>query len=304
MSNKQLITKAPSTTDLIEQNSRQIFESKLSLSERIFSWYGDKYPNLDGHIEFLGENGSTAIKLFFQLKSSDQDISHYDCDRSLLNYCYQAPEPTFLVFVNIPQQKVYWEHISNFYIENVLNIKDLTAFNQQTKRINFSDEKIIDKNSQVLIEECRKHYQDKSKTLAETQNDLSSEQKQVDAISKEPKKETATYNKISEKVNSLLDSITDKSRLYFALVYILKPFYTDQRGDEKRRKLLGFLQLTDSQERFIIESLVNTNLLGRVGDLVFVTNKDEAISVVNHYVDNGQLDLTEIAQLFYQQDEN
>ncbi len=160
------------------------------------------------------------------------------------------------------------------------------------------------KNSKVLIEECRKHYQDKSKTLAETQDDLSSEQKQVDAISKEPKEETVTYNTISEKVNSLLDSITDKSRLYFALVYILKPFYTDQRGDEKRRKLLGFLQLTDSQERFIIESLVNTNLLGRVGDLVFVTNKDEAISVVNHYVDNGQFDLTEIAQLFYQQDEN
>jgi hypothetical protein len=304
MSNNQLITKAPSATDLTEQNSRQIFESKLSLSERIFGWYGDKYPNLDGHIEFLGENGSTAVKMFFQLKGSDKDISHYDCDISLLNYCYKAPEPTFLVFVNIPQQKVYWEHISNFYIENVLNIKDLTTFDQGTKRINFSDEKIIDKNSRVLMEECRKHYQDKSKTLIEAKEKISSEQKQVDVISKESKGAVDIYDVLSGQINSLLDNMTDKCKLYFALVYVLKPFYMDQRGDEKRRKLLGLLQLTDSQERFIVESLENANLFERVGDLVFVTNKDEAISVVNHYVDTGQLDLTEIAQLFYQQDEN
>lgn len=123
-------------------------------------------------------------------------------------------------------------------------------------------------------------------------------------LSKEPKEAVGTYNKLSNKIDSLLNSMTDKSKLYFALVYVLKPFYMDQRGDEKRRKLLGFLQLTDSQERFIVEGLENANLFGRVGDLVFVTNKDEAISVVNHYVDTGQLDLTEIAQLFYQQDEN
>ncbi len=304
MSNKQLKTKSVSTTDLVEQNSKQIFESKLPLSERIFSWYGDKYPNLDGHVEFLGENGSTTIKMFFQLKGSDQDISYYDCDVALLNYCYQAPEPTFLVFVNIPQQKVYWEHISTFYIESVLNIKDLTAFNQQTKRVNFSDERVIDKNSQILIEECRKHYQDKSKTFTETQEEFSSEQKQVDAISKEPREEADIYNELDKKVDSLLDNVMDKSKLYFALVYLLKPFYLDQRGDERRRKLLSFLQLTDSQERFIVESLVNTNLFGRVGDLIFVTNKEEAISVINHYIDAGRLDLMEITQLFCQQDEN
>ena len=304
MPKKLLRTKGQSATDLIEQNSRQIFESKLPLSERIFSWYGDKYPNLDGHIEFLGENGSTAIKMFFQLKSSDQDTSYYDCDITLLNYCYQAPEPTFLIFVNIPQQKVYWEHISTFYIENVLNIKDLTVFDQQTKRIKFSNERIIDKNSRILIEECRKHYQDKSKTLTDTLEETTSEKKQIDIVSKEPRKEAGTYNNLSKKIDSLLADTIDKSKLYFALVYLLKPFYLDQRGDEKRRKLLSFLELTDSQERFIVESLVSADLFGRVGDLIFVTNKDEAISVVNQYVDNGQLDLTEITQLFYQQNEN
>ena len=61
MSNIQLETKGPSPTDLIEKKSRQILESKLPLDEAIFVWYGDKNPNLDGHIEFLDESASTTV---------------------------------------------------------------------------------------------------------------------------------------------------------------------------------------------------------------------------------------------------
>lgn len=303
MANEQLTTKKPSPTDLIEQNSKQIFESKLPLAKRIFTWYGDKYPNLDGHIEFVGENGSTAVKMFFQLKSSEQDIAYHDCEKSFLNYCYQAAEPTFLVFTNIPQQKVYWEHITISYIEDVLGIKNLTAFEQQTKRINFSEDKIINSNTQILIEECRKHYQDKSKIRAEIQDNLSADQKQIKLISEETKEKTVTYHSLRERFASMLGNMTDKLMLYYALVYMLKPFYLDQRGERKRRALLGLLQITDSQERFLIESLVNANLLGRVGDLIFITRKEEAVSVINHYIDAGQLNLAEITQLF-SQDEN
>ena len=238
--------------------------------------------------------------MFFQLKSSKQDITYHDCDKSFLNYCYQATEPTFLVFVNIPQKKVYWEHITIAYIEDILGIKDLTAFEQQTKRINFSEDKIINANISILIEECRKHYQDKSKVKAEMQSDISAEQKQLKSISEQGEEEAVNYNSIRDKFTSMLGNMTDKMMLYYAFVYILKPFYLDQRGEQKRRTLLGLLQITDSQERFLIESLVNTNLLGRVGDLVFVTQKREAISVINHCIDDGQLNLAEVIQLFSQ----
>lgn len=304
MANENLATKGPSPTDLIEQNSKQIFESKLPLADRIFSWYGDKYPNLDGHIEFLSANGSTAVKMFFQLKSSEQNIIYHDCDLSFLNYCFQAAEPTFMVFVNIPQGKVYWEHITKSYIEDVLGIKNLTAFDQQTKRIKFSEERVIDSNTQNLIEECRKHYQDRSKVKAEIENNISAEQKQIEILANDAQKEESVeYGTIKEKFTSLLGNMTDKMMLYFALVHILKPFYLDQRGDKKRRILLKFLQITDSQERFLIESLMNANLLGRVGELIFPMRKEEVVSVIDHYIDAGQVDLAEITQLFSQHED-
>lgn len=330
MANKQLTTRGPSPTDLIEQNSKQIFESKLPLADRIFFWYGDKTPNLDGHIEFLGENGSTTVKMFFQLKSSEQEIIYHDCDRSFLNYCYQAAEPTFLVFVNIPRQKVYWEHITPAFITSILGITDLVTFDQQTKRINFSEEKIIDQNAPSLIKECRKHYQDTSR--AETYNqeaamrgkrisgqeptirktkeeikkarkDISSDQKQIKAMPEEKREEIYTFHDTRKKFNAILGNMADKLMLYYTFVYLLKPFYLDQRGEKKRKTLIKFLQVTDSQERFLIESLVNANLLGRVGDLIFVIQKEEAILILNHYIDAGQFNLEEITQLF-SQDEN
>jgi len=85
---------------------------------------------------------------------------------------------------------------------------------------------------------------------------------------------------------------------YYAFVYMLKPFYLDQRGEKKRRKLIDLMQITASQERFIIESLINSNFLGRVGDLIFVVKKEEAISIINNYIDSGQLNLEEITGLF------
>jgi hypothetical protein len=328
MTNKQLITKGPSLTDQIEKKSQQIFQSKLPLKDALFVWYGDKNPNLDGHIEFLGEKGSTTVKLFFQLKSSEQDITYYDCDRSFLNYCYQAAEPTFLVFVNIPQQKIYWEHITSVYIKSILGIRDLAAFNQQTKRINFLKEKIIDKNARILEEVCKKHYQDTVEAKeyvqeAETKGERISRQELInnkikEAISSSKQEEigifhqvtsqkkeidTNTFDCLKKKFAALIGDMRDKLMLYYAFVYVLKPFYLDQRGENKRRKLIDLIQITASQERFIIESLINSNFLGRVGDLIFVAEKEEAISILNNYIDAGKLNLEEITGLF-SQDEN
>jgi len=93
MENKQLTTKRPSSTGLIEQTSRNIFQSKLPLSEAIFIWNDQSYPNFpntDGHIEFFDENGSTTVRMFFQLKSSKKDIAYHDCEVSFLNYCFKS----------------------------------------------------------------------------------------------------------------------------------------------------------------------------------------------------------------------
>src|SRR3954454_20361382 len=144
MPSDQLTTRGPSPSDIIEARSKETLKSKLPISETAFIFYPDKHPNLDGHIEFFGPRGSLAVKLFFQLKAKEQDVTSYDIDVMFLNYCYTSHEPTFLFLVNLPQDKVYWVHVNKEYIETVLGIKDLAAFDQQTKRINFPTGQVID----------------------------------------------------------------------------------------------------------------------------------------------------------------
>lgn len=330
MANEQLTTRGVSLTDQTEKKSQRIFESKLPLTDALFVWYGDKNPNLDGHVEFLNEKGSTTVKLFFQLKSSEQVITYHDCDSLFLNYCHQAAEPTFLVFVNITQGKVYWEHVNRVYISSTLGIGDLATFNQQTKRINFSEERIIDQNAKILEEMCRKHYQDMKEARVDTQEAVArgelvsgqepiirktkerikeikekaiSDQKQIEVVPEEEPEKTDTFQKIENRFASRLDDMANKLMLYYAFIHALKPFYLDQRGEKRRRALIRFLQLTDSQERFLVENLTNAGFIERVGDLLFVTQKENALTVLNHYIDNGRLNLEEMTQLFTQ-DEN
>lgn len=323
MTNVKLTTKGPSPTDQIEKKSQLIFGSKLPVSDAQFVWYGEKYPNLDGHIEFLGENGSTTIMLYFQLKGSEQDITYYDCEIPFLRYCYQSFNPIFLVFVNIPQEKIYWEHITQTYITSTLGIKDLVTFNQKTKRIIFSKEKVIDNNAKILEEVCRKYYQNKEEVgeyIQKAANKgmyISGQEPMIsginEAISLNKQESAKTLQQVSpkkkeidknifdclkKKFAALINDIPNKLMFYYAFVYMLKPFYLDQRGEKKRRKLIDLMQITASQEHFIRESLINANFLGRVGDLIFVVKKEEAISIINNYIDTGQLNFEKITGLF------
>ena len=323
MSKAQLETKGPSPTDLIEEESKQILRAKLPLNEAIFVWYPDKHPNLDGHIEFINKSGSTTVKLFFQLKGSNQNVGFYDCDRSFLNYCYLTPEPTFLIFVNIPLKKVYWEHITPAYIISVLGIQDLQNFEQDTKRITFSEENTIEQNAQDLRQVCEKHYKDLSmirqyiqeseaklefvsgqEPLAAIINETihSKQQQATDVLAQitviKPQEEAHTFDSLREKFSGLFNNFTDNLMLYYSFIYVLRPFYLDHRGENKRRKLLELLNITDAEERFMIESLVNKDLLERVGNLISVTEKEAALLSFNHYLDEGRLDLEEITQLF------
>jgi hypothetical protein len=289
--NNNLATRGFSGADITEKKSRQILESKFPLNEAIFFNYDGKTPNLDGHIEFFDEKGSTTVILFYQLKGTIKDINYHDCERELLNYAYRAHAPIFLILVNIPQEKVYWEHIDKAYISAVLGIIDISKFNQKTKRITFSEEKKIDNNSSILIDVCRKYYQDNAENIIEQRTAFLQEQ-EVDSGPSRP------YTEIKEKLSVTIKGIEDKLLLYFAFIYLLKPFFLDQRHEKRRRELLKYLLITGSEERFIIESLIKSKMLGRSGDMLFVNSRSDAISVLNHFVDSGRISLEEITTIF------
>lgn len=290
MSNETLQTKKPSPTDLIEERSQLMFRSKLPLNEASISYPREKYPTWDGLMEFFDNNESTITKLFFQLKGTQEDVSFYDAETTFLNYCYKAPEPHFLILANIPRNKVYWEHIDKAYIENVLGIKDLAKFNQQTKRINFLETNIIEQNSSTLIAICKKHYADNAKHFIPSA--------EAPAIIIPSEGELAPFEEVKKKFATTTEGLENKLMLYHSFVYALRPFYLDQRGEYKRRKLLSYLRITDMEERFIIEKLTDGHLIQRVGDLISVNNKQDAISVLNHFVETGSVNLEEITNLF------
>jgi len=323
MINEKLKTKGRSPTDLIEEKSIHIVKSKLPVREAQFILYPEKTPNIDGHIEFYNKNGSTTVRLYFQLKGSQRDIKHYDCTREFINYCYMSYDPIFLIFVNIPQQEVYWEHITQTYITSTLGIENLDVFHQKTKRIIFSKEKVIDNNAKTLEEVCRKHHENVAEIIknvkeAKNRGEGVSRQKLINSKIKEDisssKQEaistlqqvtsqkrgisTNVFDCLKKKFSALISDIPNKLMFYYAFVYMLKPFYLDQRGERKRRKLIDLMQITATQEHFIIESLINSNFLGRIGKLIFVIKKEEAISIINNYIDSGQLNLEEITGLF------
>lgn len=290
MANENLQTRRPSPTAYIEERSKLMLRDKLPLNEASISYQGENYPTWDGLIEFFNVDEPIPTKLFFQLKGTEQDVNFYDTETQFLNYCYKAPEPHFLILANIPRKKVYWEHIDKSYIENKLDIKDIAKFDQQTKRILFSEGKVIEQNSSTLINICRNHYADNARHF------IPREEASVIIIPTGEKSEY--FEQVQKKFFTKTEGLENKLMLYHSFVYVLRPFYLDQRGDVKRRKLLSYLGITDTEERFIIEKLTDGNLLIRVGDLITVGNRQDAISSINHFVEIEKIDLEQITNLF------
>lgn len=325
MANQDFKTKGQSPTDITEDQSGDVLRSKLPRKEALFQWYEDKNPNLDGHIEFMKDDGgSTSFKLFFQLKGTNQaGVAYYDYETEYLNYFYQSPEPTALILVNIPDGKVYWRLINQAYIVSGLGIENLAEFDQKTKRVLFSDDTIIDNNAAELLEACKKHYADASQAgqyaqdakakmqlvtgqeealrilvsdLVSVKEAGANELQQKKEVEKQPSQKT--FADLEKSFVERTRDLPEKMMLYHAFVYALRPFYLDYRGDEKRGKLLKFLKITEAEERYIIESLMSAGLIGRVGDLIFVANKEEATLSLDHFFETGVVDPEQVAKLF------
>ena len=295
------------------------------MEEAIIEDYDDKYPNIDGHIEFLNDNGSsTSVRLLFQIKGTEQQgLASYSCPKDFLSYCYISHDPIALIFVNIPDNKVYWQLIDRSYITSVLGIQDLASFDQETKNITFSDDRVIDKNAPTLLGICAKRwaemlgseeYQREAKAtmrlvtgqeedqrilhnkLASAQESATDEIRQTKQLEKQPIKET--FADLERKFLERTSDLPGKMMLYHSFVYALRPFYLDLRNQQKRVKLLGLLNITEAEERYIVENLTKADLLGRVGSLIFVTNKEQAAVSLDHYFEAGVIDPEQVAELF------
>ncbi len=302
MKNKGLPTKGSSPQDNIDRRGQGILREKLPYNEAIIEHYQPKYPNIDGHIEFMNPltGGSTAVHCFFQLKSSEQNKQHFDLKTGYLNYFYECPEPCLLIFVNIPQETVYWEHINKNYIEKVLGIPDLEKYTQKKVRIKFADGHTIDNNAATLLGLSRKHYESMVKDIPKGEEVASSGDIPVPYIPSEgqPKTTKAQFAKVENEISACISGLGELAELYYGFIHMLSPLYLDNRGDAKRVKILQYLNMTEAQERYVIEALQNSGLLARRGSLVYVIDAGSAKSVLSHYLDTGKIELDKLTKFF------
>src|SRR5262249_23946502 len=148
--------------------------------------------------------------------------------------------------------------------------------------------RIIDQNADVLARVCRQHYKNlqvtpESEAKVEERIEALSTAHQIDFV--EGQIAALSFDAVRAKFSASIESIHEKAILYHAFVHMLRPFFLDSRGEKKRGALLQLLGVSETEERFIIESLMNGGLLGRTGNLLFVMNKGEAISALSFFVD-------------------
>jgi len=70
----------------------------------------DKYPNFDGYIEIVDDQGYPQGKLEVQVKTLPPGAVAYYCDLETIAYTETTTLPVLLIMADNSSKKVYWKH--------------------------------------------------------------------------------------------------------------------------------------------------------------------------------------------------
>lgn len=268
------------------------------MTEVRISPYDGKYIGLDGRFEFFESNGgSTGVTADYQLKGTTKDVTFYPCTKKFLERCWKSHGPVFLILANLSRDEIYWELIDQRYIKTFLGIPNITSFKGGTKRVKFAKEKIINNSEIPLLDACNKHFKNLKSAGRITAQEASIITQQAKVITKTPQL-PADFAALKSRFDASLEDLGEGAMLYYTLIYVVRPVFLDRRSDKKRATILQFLGLSENDERTIIERLMSSNLLKRVGGLLYASDNKDAIALLQHFVDVGRLDPTQIAKTF------
>jgi len=103
---------------------------------------------------------------------------------------------------------------------------------------------------------------------------------------------------IKAKFLNLLKDWENLLILYYSLIFLLEPFYIDNRGVESRKKLRGLLSLTKKEESVFLEKLEKESFIKRTGGIMSVENKELAKQLLSNLIEKNQINLDKIMKLF------
>ena len=110
----------------------------------------DKWPNIDGSLEFHDVNKNLLGKFEAQVKTLPRNHNFkINCPLTFIEYCKLVPTiPVFLLGVDNSESKIYWLLIDDSFINN-LNINN----NKTSKQIQLNNNKFISKDNRDYIQD-------------------------------------------------------------------------------------------------------------------------------------------------------
>ena len=95
--------------------------------------------------------------------------------------------------------------------------------------------------------------------------------------------------------NSSVKIPKDLMLQYVVAVYLLQPFYIDNRGKKIRKNIRKFLSISENQEKNIMECLLKEKIILRVGDLIYVDKKMK--EDIKKLIDSKKININDLIKI-------
>lgn len=309
-----------SEKDETESESEGIFSKKL-LGRVDITDCDKKKSDIDKYVGLLTKDkepsGETIeVQLKSTRKTGKKSLS---CKDKFLNYCRQNRAAVLLVFVNIPDNKVYWQHMDRAFIDHGLKFN---PEKQKTKTVYLKD---LIEDADNFVEKaiviCKEH----GELFAQQENfEQRKKDKKIGAAEKSPIEIVANdrygeksgqqlpealsgeelanavvlVGAIKIKAQAVVNRLLDKLIEYQAALYLLSPVYLDRRGDMVRKKIRDIINISPEEEAVLLQYALESGFVTRIGDLVNIQDMEAAKACASVVIEDKKIDIDELLKDF------
>ncbi len=195
-----------------------------------------------------------------------------------------------LCFIKWPQNRVNLENVSTSEVND--SIPTIVFIWGAHEISNLSEYLMFNKQKAMLIFVCKSAFKD------DVQNKIKNFGGSITIqdlyISEIDKREVSTDEREThkQKINTVVETLTEILLKYEALVYFYSPFYTDDSGVKK--KIRSVLQIDQNKLNSLNKLLLQNDLASITGRILWLKQPVIAKELLNDYLDNKTLNIDDL----------
>ncbi len=105
-------------------------------------------------------------------------------------------------------------------------------------------------------------------------------------------------NKYLDKFKDIFVDFELKKKYYYAFVYLLSPWYLDDRAKKEREKIYKLFEIKKSDEDKIIKELEKEKYIRVEIGMVIINDKNKAENILNEVINKVDISLENVVKLF------